>query len=69
VSDGQNLPSNVAILPKDTVVYLNGEPCRLVEDTPVVNARMAKIGFDEYYKRTKPTGWSEVSVIEQEPLR
>ena len=43
----------VAIVPKGTVVHLNGEPCRLVEDTPVINASMALMGFEEYHRRTR----------------
>ena len=46
------LSSQVAIIPKNTVIHFNGEPCRLVEDTQVVNAYMAKVGFEEYKRLT-----------------
>jgi hypothetical protein len=47
-----NEDRRIAVIPKDTVIHFNGEPCRLVEDTRVVNAYMAKVGFEEYCRMT-----------------
>lgn len=58
----------IAVLPKDTVIYFHGEPCRLVNDTPVVNAYMAQVGFEEYDRLTKPPEALGVLVSDQEPL-
>lgn len=55
----------IATIPKGTVIHLNGEPCRLVQDTRVVNAYMAKVGFQEYYRMTTPRDWNHQSTAIQ----
>lgn len=52
-SDRREIANKVATLPAGLAVYVNGEPCRLVQDTPVINAYMAQVGFEEYYRRTR----------------
>lgn len=65
--DGNDV-DKIAIIPKGTVVSFNGEPCRLLDDTRVVNAYMARVGFEEYERLTKPQGGSGILVFDQEPL-
>lgn len=43
----------IAVIPKGTVIHFNGEPCRLVQNTAVVNASMAQAGFEEYCRMTR----------------
>lgn len=60
------MSNKIAVIPKDTVIHFNGEPCRLVEDTQVVNAYMARVGFEEYKRLTMlgvSSGGSRVAAI------
>lgn len=58
------------MLPAGFIVRVNGYPCRLTQDTQIVNATITGLGLDEFLKRTTPRSGGGVTTYGiNEPLR
>ena len=48
----------VCTLPSGTIIEINGYPCRLVDDTKVVNKTITVMGLERFLKETTPPSFS-----------